>query len=343
MVRATRSTRWKLRVDQPRRSAERFSRALAAGSSSACVARSWACNCALATPWRARACSRALGARPGDDGAGLAGCQILQLARRDDRHLDEQVQSVEEGAAEPALVTRHLVGCAATGAQGQGFIAATNKWKRAGNSAWRAARKMRLRPVSSDSRRASSAARGNSGSSSTKQDPVLGQGDLAGPQGRAAADQGDAGGRMCHRQVEAATLLGQVGRRQVDRTGPCSPETRARCSAAPHAPASGLPWPRCPRANDGERLPAVGQMHFHGDRRGGEAVEGAGVDGGEGHGGAAVRPAPPRQPPASDPKSRGARLIAHIWCREAESGSSLVRPRRFAGTVGPDPCRAAQI
>jgi hypothetical protein len=45
----------------------------------------------------------------------------------------------------------------------QGFIAATS-WKRAGNSHRRAAREMVMWPVSSGSRSASSAARGNSGS-----------------------------------------------------------------------------------------------------------------------------------------------------------------------------------
>lgn len=52
----------------------------------------------------------------------------------------------------------------------QGFIAAIS-WKRAGNCACRAAREIVMRPVSSGSRSASSAGRGNSGSSSRKSTP----------------------------------------------------------------------------------------------------------------------------------------------------------------------------
>lgn len=52
----------------------------------------------------------------------------------------------------------------------QGFIAATS-WKRAGNSARCAAREMVMQPVSSGSRKASSAALGNSGSSSRNNTP----------------------------------------------------------------------------------------------------------------------------------------------------------------------------
>ena len=52
----------------------------------------------------------------------------------------------------------------------QGFIAATS-WKRAGNIACRAAREIVMRPVSSGSRSASSAARGNSGVSSRNSIP----------------------------------------------------------------------------------------------------------------------------------------------------------------------------
>jgi site-specific DNA recombinase len=52
----------------------------------------------------------------------------------------------------------------------QGFIAATS-WKRAGNEALRAAREMVMRPVSSGSRSASSAARGISGISSRNNTP----------------------------------------------------------------------------------------------------------------------------------------------------------------------------
>ncbi|KQW51240.1 hypothetical protein ASD88_00900 [Pelomonas sp. Root662] len=37
------------------------------------------------------------------------------------------------------------------------------------------------------------------------------------------------------------------------------------------------------QAHHGEARQAVGQVDFHRDRRGGEAVEGAAVDGGEGH------------------------------------------------------------
>jgi site-specific DNA recombinase len=54
--------------------------------------------------------------------------------------------------------------------QPQGFIAATS-WKRAGNSACRAAREITMRPVSRGSRSASSAARWNSGNSSRNKTP----------------------------------------------------------------------------------------------------------------------------------------------------------------------------
>lgn len=53
----------------------------------------------------------------------------------------------------------------------QGFIAATS-WKRAGNSAWRAAREMEMRPDSSGSRSVSRTLRPNSGSSSRKSTPL---------------------------------------------------------------------------------------------------------------------------------------------------------------------------
>ena len=53
---------------------------------------------------------------------------------------------------------------------GQGFMAAIS-WKRAGNSARRAARAMVTVPLSSGWRKASSAARGNSGSSSRNSTP----------------------------------------------------------------------------------------------------------------------------------------------------------------------------
>ena len=52
----------------------------------------------------------------------------------------------------------------------QGFIAAIN-WKRAGNSAWRAAREIATRPDSSGSRSISSTLRSNSGSSSRNSTP----------------------------------------------------------------------------------------------------------------------------------------------------------------------------
>ncbi len=52
----------------------------------------------------------------------------------------------------------------------QGFMAASS-WNWAGNSAWRAAREITMRPVSSGSRSASRAARGNSGSSSRNSTP----------------------------------------------------------------------------------------------------------------------------------------------------------------------------
>lgn len=45
---------------------------------------------------------------PGDDGARLARCQVLQLARRDDGDFDEQIDAVQERPAEPALITRDL-------------------------------------------------------------------------------------------------------------------------------------------------------------------------------------------------------------------------------------------
>jgi len=67
-------------------------------------------------------------------------------------------------------------------------MAATN-WKRAGNSACRAAREMTIRPLSSGSRKASSAARGNSGSSSRKRNAVMRQQGLARSRRRAATDQ----------------------------------------------------------------------------------------------------------------------------------------------------------
>ena len=70
------------------------------------------------------------------------------------------------GSAPPSNPENH--GNRAT--EAQGFIAPMN-WKRAGNSARRAAREIVIWPVSSGSRSASSAARGNSGSSSRKSTP----------------------------------------------------------------------------------------------------------------------------------------------------------------------------
>jgi hypothetical protein len=66
---------------------------------------------------------------------------------------------------------RPLVANAPSQPHGHGFIAATS-WKRAGYCAWYAAREIVMWPVSSGSRRASSALRGNSGSSSRNRTPA---------------------------------------------------------------------------------------------------------------------------------------------------------------------------
>ena len=81
----------------------------------------------------------------------------------------------------------------------------------------------------------------------------------------------------------ATALLRQVGRREDDDDSfsACKRETAVlqRCA---HAFERFLDLAVL-QANDGERGQAVGQMHFHGARRGGKAVYGAGVDGGEAH------------------------------------------------------------
>jgi len=112
-----------------------------------------------------------------DDSARVAIGGAGELVRRDRGHVDLEVDAIEERAADPRLVAQHRVGRAAAGSgrvaswpQGHGFMAATN-WKSAGNSAWRAAREMTMRPVSIGSRKASSAALGNSGNSSRKRTP----------------------------------------------------------------------------------------------------------------------------------------------------------------------------
>jgi hypothetical protein len=127
----------------------------------------------------ALALHRALARR--DDAARMLAVDSPAVRRaalgRHRRHFDVQVDAVQQRAAELALVARDLVRRAAAGRsaepsqpQGQGFIAATS-WKRAGNSARRAAREMVIVPVSSGSRSASSAARGNSGNSSRNSTP----------------------------------------------------------------------------------------------------------------------------------------------------------------------------
>ena len=104
------------------------------------------------------------------------GCLHQRLGRHR-RHFDLQIDAVEQGTADARLVTAHRVRRAATGFQGAAMVTAgtwihgSEQLKAAGNSAWRAAREMMMRPVSSGSRSASSAILGNSGSSSRNSTP----------------------------------------------------------------------------------------------------------------------------------------------------------------------------
>ena len=128
----------------------------------------------------ALAIERALARAPnaaGDDALASPSAAPASCAGGDRRHLDLDVDPVEQRPADLALVAQHRVGRAAARVvalpswpHGHGFIAATS-WNAAGKSACRAARDTTMRPVSSGSRSASSAARGNSASSSRKRTP----------------------------------------------------------------------------------------------------------------------------------------------------------------------------
>ena len=154
-----------------------------------------------------------------------------ELLGGDRRHLDLQVDAVEQRPADAALVARDRVGRAAAGLaprlpswpHGQGFIAATS-WKRAGNSACRAARETTMRPVSSGSRSASSAARGNSGSSSRNSTPWWASEISPGRGGEPPPTSAAAEAVWCG--ARSTPLAPACGRRRR-RPGSGSPPTRA--------------------------------------------------------------------------------------------------------------------
>ena len=110
IVRATFSTRWVLRADQPAARRACRKRDAAAQPRLPVDPRPEPPGSALASEGVARAATtRARIARSASPAA------LPQLLRHDRRHFDVQVDAIEQRAAELALVARHLVGRAAAG------------------------------------------------------------------------------------------------------------------------------------------------------------------------------------------------------------------------------------
>jgi hypothetical protein len=124
-----------------------------------------ASSAALGSPGAPAAAARAAATRAATMALGSPSA-AHQLVGRHRRHLHLQVDAVEQRARQLALVARHLLGRAAAGAAGAAEPAAgagvhrRHQLEARRELACRAAREMVMRPVSSGSRSASSAARG---------------------------------------------------------------------------------------------------------------------------------------------------------------------------------------
>ena len=179
MVRATRSTRCRLRAVSCRRSqacssrrwpssASRQSRMMPALSRRALSrpARSSCRACAAITRSRMAALDSPGGASPRSACGGrraIARCRSMRSSSGPE--IRPQYWRIRSG------LQRHREDGSPAQPQGHGFIAATS-WKRAGNSALRPARATVMRPDSSGSRSTSSTARCHSGSSSRNSTPL---------------------------------------------------------------------------------------------------------------------------------------------------------------------------
>ena len=105
-------------------------------------------------------------------------CARAKFGLRDARHFELQVDAIEQRAGDArAIALRSRRACSGSGptrrrhSRTDTDSSRATSWNRAGNSAWRAAREIAMRPDSSGSRKTSSTCRSNSGSSSRNSTP----------------------------------------------------------------------------------------------------------------------------------------------------------------------------